>query len=148
MTDTISTFDPGMADQPETELLRSYRSILDHCLLPYLRVMRYRDSLVGTMMSGIEAVRDHQLEQLRKERDQAIAHDRQPYPTQWAYDQACAALETHRARADAAEAINDRIAQLHGGPRTERHGSGCVQCGILWPCPTKRALDGEDTNRG
>lgn len=25
-------------------------------------------------------------------------------------------------------------------PRTERHGAGCVQCGILWPCPTYKAL--------
>ncbi len=26
--------------------------------------------------------------------------------------------------------------------RTERHGSGCVQCGIVWPCPTYKALGG------
>ena len=32
--------------------------------------------------------RDDKMERLREERDQAIAHDRQPYPTQWAYDQA------------------------------------------------------------
>lgn len=24
--------------------------------------------------------------------------------------------------------------------RTERHGSGCVQCGIVWPCPTYLGL--------
>jgi hypothetical protein len=35
------------------------------------------------------------------------------------------------------------VRQLHRGPRTERHGSGCVQCGIVWPCPTIRALNGE-----
>ena len=29
---------------------------------------------------------------LRWERDLAIAHDRQPYPTAWAYEQACKAL--------------------------------------------------------
>jgi len=29
--------------------------------------------------------RDDKMERLREERDQAIAHDRQPYPTQWAY---------------------------------------------------------------
>lgn len=44
------------------------------------------------------------LEQLRRERDLAIAHDRQPYPTAWAYEQACKAREVHRERADAAEA--------------------------------------------
>lgn len=53
-------------------------------------------------------LRDEEMERLREERDQAIAHDRQPYPTQWAYDQACAALEKHRARA---EADRDRMNQ-------------------------------------
>lgn len=45
---------------------------------------------------------------LTEERDLAIAHDRQPYPTQWAYDQACTALENHRQRADKAETERDR----------------------------------------
>jgi hypothetical protein len=40
-----------------------------------------------------------------------------------------------------------KVRDLHGKPRTERHGSGCVHCAILWPCPTYRlvvaALDGE-----
>lgn len=26
-------------------------------------------------------------------------------------------------------------------PRTERHGSGCVQCGTVWPCTTYRDLN-------
>lgn len=48
-----------------------------------------------------------------EERDLAIAHDRQPYPTAWAYEQACAALDAHRERADAAEAERDQLrAQL------------------------------------
>jgi hypothetical protein len=42
--------------------------------------------------------------ELEEERDLAIAHDRQPYPTAWAYEQACEALERHRERADKAEA--------------------------------------------
>jgi len=58
---------------------------------------------------------------LVEERDLAIAHDRQPYPTAWAYEQACVALERHRERADAAEA---RLAEF-GEPTTqwtsERH---------------------------
>ena len=49
------------------------------------------------------------LVEVEQERDLAIAHDRQPYPTAWAYEQACAALEKHRKRADTAEA---RIAEL------------------------------------
>lgn len=37
-----------------------------------------------------------------KERDLAVAHDRQPYPTAWAYEQACKALA-------AAERDRDRL---------------------------------------
>jgi hypothetical protein len=33
-----------------------------------------------------------------------------------------------------------RVRAMHK-PRTERHGSCCVQCGIVWPCPTSRVLD-------
>lgn len=32
------------------------------------------------------------------------------------------------------------VRDLHGHPRTARHGSGCVSCGIVWPCPTYRAI--------
>jgi hypothetical protein len=47
---------------------------------------------------------------VEKERDLAIAHDRQPYPTADAYDAACAALEKHRKRADALAAAVHRMA--------------------------------------
>ncbi|GAA2990363.1 hypothetical protein GCM10017559_07950 [Streptosporangium longisporum] len=50
-----------------------------------------------------------EVDRLAEERDQAIAHDRQPYPTQWAYDHACEALEKHRQRADNAEAERDGL---------------------------------------
>jgi hypothetical protein len=50
-------------------------------------------------------VADAEQAELRRERDLAIAHDRQPYPTAWAYEQACKAREKHRERADAAEAL-------------------------------------------
>ena len=50
-----------------------------------------------------------------------------------------------------AEADRDRLAEqvkhgreLHGRPRIDRHGSGCVQCGIVWPCPTFIALGGTE----
>lgn len=44
-----------------------------------------------------------------------------------------------------------KVRDLHGKPRTERHGSGCVHCAIHWPCPTYRlvtaALDDEETDQ-
>jgi hypothetical protein len=61
---------------------------------------------------AVLAVRDRRMEQLRRERDLAVAHDRQPYPTAWAYEQACKALETHRKRADDAEATLAAIQRL------------------------------------
>lgn len=46
------------------------------------------------------------------ERDEAIAHDRQPYPTASAYEAVCAALMRQRARAKHAEAERDRLYAL------------------------------------
>lgn len=85
------------------------------------------------------AVADAEQAELRRERDLAIAHDRQPYPTAWAYEQVCKARTKHQERADAAEAVIAAVRAKHKR-RTERHGSGCVQCGIVWPCPTYREL--------
>lgn len=75
-----------------------------------------------------------ELAEVREERDLAVAHDRQPYPTAWAHEQALKALETQRARAEAAEAVVEQFRQRHQR-RVERHGSGCISCGRLWPCP-------------
>ncbi|MEE4546478.1 hypothetical protein V2S66_31500 [Streptomyces sp. V4-01] len=47
------------------------------------------------------AVMQPDLDKLTEERDLAVAHDQQPYPTAWAYDQACKAVRKHRDRADA-----------------------------------------------
>jgi hypothetical protein len=43
-------------------------------------------------LDAVLAVADAEQAELRRERDLAIAHDRQPYPTAWAYEQACKAL--------------------------------------------------------
>ncbi|MEV4287387.1 hypothetical protein AB0K40_17925 [Nonomuraea bangladeshensis] len=83
---------------------------------------------VSSLVDAVLAVRDTELEQAREDRDQAIAHDRQPYPTQWAYDQACAALEQHRQRADAAEAEVARLRALLDGQEVtddEEDEPGC-----------------------
>lgn len=57
------------------------------------------DKLDGLIVLLAQAEQDR--DEARRERDLAVAHDRQPYPTQWAYDQACKALEKHRSRANA-----------------------------------------------
>ena len=44
-----------------------------------------------------------EIKQLLDERDEAINHDRQPYPAAHAYETATAALQKHRDRADRAE---------------------------------------------
>ncbi|WP_431985260.1 hypothetical protein [Streptomyces qinglanensis] len=57
-------------------------------------------------------------------------------------EEAHAALE--RARETDARRKNQiaLVRDMHR-PRAERRESGCVQCGIVWPCPTRRALDRE-----
>ncbi|MEV0616137.1 hypothetical protein AB0I81_22680 [Nonomuraea sp. NPDC050404] len=42
------------------------------------------------------------------------------------------------------DALAARILDLHRGPRTERHGSCCADCGRVWPCPSRQALDGHE----
>lgn len=62
---------------------------------------------------------DAEIARLTRERDLAVAHDRQPYPTAWAYEQACKALEAHRQRAELAEAERDRLKVAHERARKE-----------------------------
>ncbi|MGW3135940.1 hypothetical protein [Streptomyces sp. NPDC001139] len=59
--------------------------------------------------------RDRAMEQLCTERDLAVAHDRQPYPTAWSYEQACKALHKHEQRADSAEAAITRVREWLAG---------------------------------
>lgn len=46
--------------------------------------------------------------QLRLDRDLAIAHDRQPYPTAWSYEQACKAL---RRKTEAIERVREKATE-------------------------------------
>ena len=58
------------------------------------------------VQEGWDAAKDEvdrlraELARAERERDLAVAHDRQPYPTADAYDRACAAHHKHRQRAD------------------------------------------------
>lgn len=63
----------------------------------------HRDKQVGKPCLACE------VERLTLERDLAIAHDRQPYPTAWAYEQACKTIHQHQIRAEAAEQENERL---------------------------------------
>ena len=51
-----------------------------------------------------------------------------------------ARINAELAAGQEAQATLDRIRAMHKR-RTERHGSGCVQCGIVWPCPTYKATN-------
>lgn len=65
-----------------------------------------------------------QVAALTKERDQAIAHDRQPYPTAWAYEQACKQVAELRALLDTPE-IEDfvKAVKLEAAHQIERWGT-------------------------
>lgn len=62
------------------------------------------------------------LEAAHRERDEAIAHDRQPYPTAWAYERVCEARTKWQVRAGASEAsvIADVVSHwfIQGGKAT------------------------------
>ena len=68
-------------------------------------------------------------ERLREERDLAVAHDRQPYPTACAYDRVCEARTRWQNRAEKAEAKNERLRGM-----VERIVAWCDNdmAGIVW----------------
>jgi len=101
------------------------------------------------------ASQDRALEEAQRERDLAIAHDRQPYPTAWAYEQVCKARDKHQARAEQAEAARERLREalmeLHmecldeghndsGDPSAfcGRRGMG-IRCGICMSLDNAKA---------
>ncbi|KUN03174.1 hypothetical protein AQI95_24775 [Streptomyces yokosukanensis] len=71
---------------------------------------------------------------LRLDRDLAIAHDRQPYPTAWAYEQACKALRKHQGRAEQLAAVLREVLDTftpmhdkHDGPVTYYDGFAGIE---------------------
>lgn len=69
---------------------------------PHSAVLRMADAL---------AAEKSRADRAERERDLAIAHDRQPYPTAEAYETACAAL---RRKEDALEAAEAEVSRLTG----------------------------------
>jgi hypothetical protein len=49
------------------------------------------------------------LAEVERERDLAVAHDTQPYPTAWAYEQACRVRDSALARVAVLEAAAQRL---------------------------------------
>lgn len=110
--------------------------------------------LEATEQSGQIGDLKRELAEAIEQRDLAIAHDRQPYPTAWAYDQAVKALESHRQRADVAEAEVERLGKVIAEyqrqmgyladdvERVEQAGQGHVHGvdGSPWRGSFKRAL--------
>ena len=42
------------------------------------------------------------------------------------------------------EMVN-QVREKHRGPRNPaRYGSGCIQCGLVWPCPTYKIVAPEE----
>ena len=81
---------------------------------------RIEQALVSPVLERQQA----EIERLTEERDLAVAHDRQPYPTAWAHEQALKALETQRQRAEKAEAeLAEEAAQLEALRRLANHGA-------------------------
>lgn len=124
---------------------------------------RYAEALASTNMLDetdleftlhlVLGIHEEEAAKLRWERDLAIAHDRQPYPTAWAYEQVCKARTAWQERAEQAEARLARIRgehQIHrceDGHILDRTPAPCVNDGMCScgqrgdRCPTLAALD-------
>lgn len=83
---------------------------------------------------AVMAVADAEQAELRRERDLAVAHDRQPYPTAWAYEQACDALRRKTEAIERVRALHARVLRMEA--------LVCAHCGHAWPCDTMRTLGG------
>jgi hypothetical protein len=70
-------------------------------------------------------------DEARRERDLAIAHDTQPYPTAWAYEQACRVMREREAERDALQARLDTVDEMFRECRRNYyrlvHSIGCSE---------------------
>lgn len=94
---------------------------------------------------AVIAVVDAEHAELRRERDLAIAHDRQPYPTAWAYEQACKALRRKTEAIERVRAVHqpadDWSWKAMGCSHDGTHTALCRGCRReCWPCPTYSAV--------
>ncbi|MFD7793601.1 hypothetical protein [Streptomyces sp. NPDC059759] len=91
------------------------------------------------------ALADAEQAALRRERDLAVAHDRQPYPTAWAYEQACKALRRKTEAIERVRAVHqpadDWSWRAMGCSHDGTHTALCRGCRReCWPCPTYSAV--------
>jgi hypothetical protein len=94
----------------------------------------------GLTLAMVANDAEQQLAALAFQRDLAAAHDRQPYPTSWAYEQACKALRKHHDRIAAVRALHHEWAGAAPGCCAHcQDGQGTP---LPYPCPTIQALDG------
>ncbi len=83
--------------------------------------------IASNVLESLKA-KDVLIRKLESERDLAIAHDTQPYPTAWAYEQTCKALHAQRERAEKAE--RECEAQKARAMRAEAERDKAVQVRI------------------
>lgn len=75
--------------------------------------------------AGATILNREAIKNLKAERDQAIAHDRQPYPTAEAYEKVCAALEKAKTEIKQLQS-NQREHDLVRQQRMELHADGLI----------------------
>ena len=105
------------------------------------RMRRTREAVVNT--AAIRAPLEAEVRELRRERDLAIAHDGQPYPTADAYERTAEALYQQRSRADHLEA---EVARLRG-ELVEARALIRQATGAVMPMDALRMLDRYNTHR-
>lgn len=100
--DTIEVYENAVSDERAGRIARDVLALVAD-------LERAESALAGSRERNSDlhadlAVARAELERVTRERDLAIAHDTQPYPTAWAYEQVCKASCRAQARVEALEA--------------------------------------------
>lgn len=89
--------------EPSSELVRYFKKAIGVAE----RAIKYSREMLTDLREAYSRI-----EQLIEERDLAIAHDRQPYPTAQAYEKVCGALRKTKVNIEQLEAENKQLLEL------------------------------------
>jgi len=112
--------------------MSKYEELRDMPVVTVEQIVRFREAVFTY------------IKQLERDLKLAQEHDTQPYPTAWAYEQACAALAASKDRASNYEEALESIVHLHDG-HTEHHINVSKHSYDLYWIAVKALQDGRAT---
>ena len=123
-----------------SEEIKTYRIAMQYRGASYgLKECEGGDIVMLSDHAAALAAKDKEIEELKRERDLAIAHDLQPYPTADAYEKVCAALNAAKVEVSDLRERCEKLEEATLGliDLVEAWMSGPVMqnAGITWPDP-------------